>query len=163
MTIVTMAARRSGMVPELGIDKYFLDKAEMAKDAKRVVGIETVEEQLKLATGFADDVQEKRLAVAMEDDARMPEMIRRMKEVWLSGDADQLLKLMNRSSHSPEQVEKVMLLDRNVHMADVAEQFLNGNEQAFVVVGAAHLVSKDNVVSILRTRGYKVEQVSLRP
>ena len=47
-------------------------------------------------------------------------------------------------------------------MADVAEQFLKGKEQAFLVVGAAHMVGKDGVVSLLQKRGYKVEQVALR-
>jgi uncharacterized protein YbaP (TraB family) len=69
---------------------------------------------------------------------------------------------MNEPTHSTEQVRKALGRDRNPHMADVAEQFLNGKEQAFVVVGAGSLVGKDGVVSILRTRGYKVEQVSLR-
>ena len=48
------------------------------------------------------------------------------------------------------------------HMADVAEQFLKGKEQAFLVVGAAHLVGKEGVVTILVKRGYKVEQVPLK-
>jgi uncharacterized protein YbaP (TraB family) len=47
-------------------------------------------------------------------------------------------------------------------MADVTEQFLKGKDQAFMIVGAAHMVGKDGVVNILRKRGYKVEQVALR-
>jgi uncharacterized protein len=161
MTTVTMAARKNGMVPELGIDQYFMDKADMAKDTKRVVGIESAEGQLKLLTGFADDVQEKVLAAALED-ARMPERMKRIREAWLSGDADQVDKLISESSSRPEEVTKAVLEDRNLHMADVAEQFLNGKEQAFVVVGAAHLVGKDGVASILEKRGYRVDQVSLQ-
>ena len=47
-------------------------------------------------------------------------------------------------------------------MADVAEQFLKGKEQAFVVVGAGHMVGPGGVVRILEKRGYKVEQVADR-
>ena len=54
-----------------------------------------------------------------------------------------------------------MLQDRNLRMADAAEQFLKGKEAAFVVVGAAHMVGRDGVISILEKRGYKVEQVAL--
>jgi len=153
---------RSGFAVESGIDMHFLDEADKANDKQhRVVEIESVESQLNLLSGFGDEVQEKLLAGALEESASMPEEMKEVEEVWRSGDADRMDRLMSESSHVPEQVEKVLVQDRNPHMADVAEQFLNGGEQAFVVVGAAHLVGKDGVVRILESRGYKVEQVLL--
>ena len=150
------------MDPELGIDKHFLDKAEKASVKKRVVEIESAEWQLKLLSSFPEDVQEQALAASMEESAQMPEMIRRMEQVWMSGNADRLEKLIGEYSRGPEPVRKAMLQDRNPHMADVVEQLLNGKERVFVVVGAAHLVGKDGVIAILEKRGYKVEQVSLK-
>jgi uncharacterized protein YbaP (TraB family) len=161
ITAAVIPMIKSGMVPELGIDKYFLDKADKSRDKKRVVEIESAEWQLKLLSGFADDVQEKFLVGAMEEGTRMPERIKQIEEVWLSGDADRLDKLMSESFRSPG-ISKALLQDRNPHMADVAEQFLNGKQQAFFIVGAAHMVGKDGLVSILEKRGYKVEQVSLK-
>jgi uncharacterized protein len=113
--------KKRGIGPGEGIDKYFLDRSDQAKDKKRVVAMESSEEQLKLLSGVADDIQESFLADAME-----------------------------------------LLLDRNLHKADVAEQFFNGKEQEFVVVGAAHVVARDGVVSILEKHGYQLEQVSAR-
>ena len=66
------------------------------------------------------------------------------------------------STHTPEEITRAILTDRNPHMADAAEQFLKGKEPAFLVVGAAHLVGKDGVAAILAQRGYKVEQVTLK-
>jgi uncharacterized protein YbaP (TraB family) len=40
-------------------------------------------------------------------------------------------------------------------MAGVAEQFLNGKEQVFVVVGAAHMAGKDGIVAILEKQGIR--------
>ena len=157
-----IAMAKMGMDPELGIDKYFLDKAGKTKDQKRVVEIESAEWQIKLLSGFADDVQGTLLASAMEDMAKLPEKMKQVREAWLSGDADTVDKLLSESSRVPEHVKKAMLADRNLHMADVADQFLKGKEQVFVVVGAAHFVGKDGVVAILKNRGYKLEQVSLK-
>jgi uncharacterized protein YbaP (TraB family) len=154
---------KGGMRPEFEVDRYFLDRVDQSKDKKQVVEIDSVEMYLKLLSGFADDVQEEILADAMEAVDRMPERIKQLEEVWLSGDADRLDKLMSEPSHSSQQVRKALGQDRHSHMADVAEQFLNGKEQAFIVVGGGNLVGKEGVVSILRTRGYKVEQVSLKP
>jgi uncharacterized protein YbaP (TraB family) len=157
-----LSVKKSGIDTGEGIDRYFLDRSNQAKDRKRLVEMESLDRQYKLLSGLADDIQESLLAEAMEAVSRMPERNKRMEDAWLSGDADHLDKLMNEPTHSTEQVRKALGRDRNPHMADVAEQFLNGKEQAFVVVGAGSLVGKDGVVSILRTRGYKVEQVSLR-
>jgi uncharacterized protein YbaP (TraB family) len=160
--VSAIAMVKNGMDPKLGIDQYFLDKAGMAGDQKRVVEIESAESQLKLLSGFTDDVQTTILAVAMEGVGKIPEKLGELRETWLKGDAAEMDRLMSESSRIPDDVRKALLQDRNLHMADVAEQFLNGNEQAFVVVGAAHMVGKDGIVRILAKRGYTVEQVSLK-
>jgi uncharacterized protein YbaP (TraB family) len=149
---------RMGMDLNLGIDKHFLDKA----GEKRIVEIESADWQFNLISGFSDELQEKLLAAATQDAADMPETMKRVQASWASGDMEKLDAMLHETSHSPEEINKMMLADRNPHMADVAEQFLKGKEQAFVVVGAAHMVGKDGIVSILHKRGYKVEQVALQ-
>jgi len=85
-----------------------------------------------------------------------------MRDAWSSGDADKLDAITRETTKTPEQITRAILQDRNPHMADTAEQFLKGKEQAFLVVGAAHLVGKEGVAAILARRGYKVEQVLLK-
>ena len=57
---------KNGMELGLGIDKYFLDKAEKAK--KRVVEIESAEEQMKLVSGITAEMLEKSVAASAEQD-----------------------------------------------------------------------------------------------
>jgi uncharacterized protein YbaP (TraB family) len=158
VTTSVLPMLKSGMAPDLGIDKYFLDKA---KD-RRVVEIESAEWQLKLLSGFAESVQEKYLASAIKDAGETVDDVRRIQDSWIAGDVAQLEKRLAESSGGPPEVMKAMLQDRNPHMADVAEQFLKGKDVGFLVVGAAHLIGKDGVVAILEKRGYKVEQVALK-
>jgi uncharacterized protein len=158
LTISTVPMMKAGMDPNLGIDMYFLNKA----DKKRVVEIESADWQLNLLSGFPDDLQEKFLAAAVEEGLDMEAELKRMRDAWSSGDAAKLDAITKENTRTPEKISRAILQDRNPHMADAAEQFLKGKEQAFLIVGAAHLVGDEGVVAILRKRGYKVEQVALR-
>lgn len=160
VTLPVLLMMKNGMDPNLGIDKYFLDKAGKAPDKKRVVEIESAEWQINLLSGFNDKLLEESLAAGLDQADQMQDTVKRIQELWLSGDAEGLDRLTRETLRGPEQVTRALLQDRNPHMADVVEQFLKGKEQAFVVVGAAHLVGKDGVVRILEKRGYKVEQVT---
>jgi len=157
ITVATLPLTKSGMEAGLGIDKYFLDKAVQVK--KKVVEAESAEWQIKLLSGFPDEVQEKYMASALEEGG--VEKVKRLQDVWMSGDAAGLDALIHEKSSTPDAITRGMLEDRNPHMADVAEQHLKGKEIAFMVVGAAHMVGAEGVVKLLEKRGYKVEQVAL--
>jgi uncharacterized protein YbaP (TraB family) len=158
--VATLPLMKTGMDMGLGIDKYFLDKADKVK--KRVVEIESAEGQMKLISGITAEMLENAVATQAKQDPQ--ESGKRLQEVWIAGDTIQMEKITREMTASdPADFSAAMLRDRNLHMADVAEQFLKGKETAFVVVGAAHMVGADGVVKLLETRGYKVEQVALAP
>ena len=159
LTAAAVPMMKAGLDPNLGIDMYFLGKA----DEKRIVEIESAQWQIDLVSGFSPSLQEQFLSAAVEDAADEEGNLKRLQDAWFTGDAQKLDALIRESSKMPEEINKALLKDRNPHMADAAVQFLKGKEQAFLVVGAAHLVGPDGVVSLLQKRGYKVEQVSLKP
>jgi uncharacterized protein YbaP (TraB family) len=158
LTISTVPMMKAGMDPTLGIDMYFLNKSEK----KRVVEIESADWQIDLLSGFADDLQEKFLAAAVDEGLDMDAELKRLRDAWSAGDAAKLDAITRENTKTPEKISRAILQDRNPHMADAAEQFLKGKEQAFLIVGAAHLVGDGGVVAILRKRGYKLEQVALK-
>jgi uncharacterized protein len=160
ITAATIPAMKAGMDPNLGVDKYFLDKAANSDPKKDVKEIESAEWQLDLLSGFSDELQAKFLDAAIDQANKSIEHAKQIQEIWLSGDAGRLEAAMKEDSGPPE-ITKALLQDRNPHMADVAEQYLKSKDQAFFVVGAAHLVGKDGVVAALEKRGYKVQQVPL--
>ncbi len=159
VTISMIPMVKNGMDPNLGIDKYFLDKAA-ADPQKKIVELETAEWQMNLLAGFSDDVQAKELASAIDQANKSIDHLKKVEDLWKAGDPDKIDAALHEEAGPPE-VEKALLTDRNPHMADVAEQYLKGKDQAFMVVGAAHLVGKGGVVAMLEKRGYKVQQVSL--
>ena len=54
-----------------------------------------------------------------------------------------------------------MLTDRNIGMADKAEEYLDSGKSVFFAVGAAHMVDSDGVVQLMKDRGYTVERISV--
>jgi len=157
MMISTIPLMKSGMEMSLGIDKHFLDKAEKA--AKLVVEIESADEQMKLVSGITAEMLEKSVAASAKQDPE--EYGKRLQQTWISGDTGQMEKIMREQTSDAVEFAKAMVEDRNQHMADVAEKFLKGKEQAFVVVGAGHMVGPGGMVRLLEKRGYKVEQVAI--
>ena len=157
MMAATLPMAKSGMEAGLGIDKYFIDKAGKAN--KKIVEAESAEWQVKLLSGFPEDVMQKYLAAALEDDSS--EKIRQIQDAWMSGDTRRLDDMIHEKSNVPAEISRGMLENRNPHMADVAEQYLKGKEPALMVVGAAHMVGEEGIVKLLEKRGYKVEQVAL--
>ena len=159
LMVTTLPLTKSGMEAGLGIDKYFLDKAVQTK--KKVVEAESAEWQIKLLSGFPAELLEKFVVSALEEGGL--DKVKKIQELWMSGDAAGLDAMIHEKSSTPEEITRGMLEDRNPHMADVAEQYLKGKETGFMVVGAAHMVGAEGVVKLLEKRGYKVEQVALAP
>lgn len=158
VTIAMLPMMKAGMDPNLGIDKHFIDEAAAAN--KTITELETAEWQMNLLSGFSDEVQAKELASAIEQANKSIDRSKQIEELWRAGDAEKVNAALREDAGPPE-VEQALLTGRNPHMADIAEQYLKGKDQAFLVVGAAHLVGKDGVVSLLEKRGYKVQQVAL--
>jgi len=158
VTLATVPMLKGGMDPTLGIDNYFLEKS----GKKRIVEIESTEWQLNLLSSFTDEQQEQFLRAASEEGTELMATLKRLQDAWTNGDAEKMDALIRDTSRTPQEINKKLLTDRNPHMADVAEQFLKGKDQAFLVVGAAHLVGKEGLVAVLKKRGYKVEQVLLK-
>lgn len=158
MTISIVALQKQGYDLNLGIDKYFLDKAQ---NKKRVAEIESADFQLQLLTGQTEAEQIKFLSSSVNQSADLKSFGDLLQNSWLQGDAEKLDNAMSVMNQETPEYSKKLLDDRNPKMADFAENCVKGTDKCFVVVGAAHLVGKKGVVEILKSRGYQVEQVSV--
>jgi uncharacterized protein YbaP (TraB family) len=158
ITIITIASREAGEDASLGIDMHFLNAV---KEPQRIGELETVEFQLAIFATATEDEQAALLADELKHMDQLKDTMHRIQSAYMSGDADRLQKVMDEENTGPKSLTKKLLDDRNVSMAGKVEGFLKGNEQIFVVVGAAHLVGDKGVVKLLQDKGYHVEQVVL--
>ena len=151
---------------ESGAKVLDLQVAEEAqKSGLTVKGLETIEQQLDSLASIADDQQIDMLKVGLKYADRAEDLMETMVQMYLRreiGAAMPFQLALAAESGVPASAfdgfKTRLLTDRNVRMRDAAEPLLqDGN--AFIAVGALHLVGPDGLVALLRERGYTVTGV----
>ena len=79
--------------------------------------------------------------------------------VGRAGDEQKLYQLGIKPMEDDPKTIKALLTDRNQNWIPQIEAMFNDNDKEFVLVGVAHLVGEKNVLSLLKAKGYKVEQL----
>lgn len=160
MSLSVLALQRNGYDDGLGIDKHFLQAA--AEDKKKVIELESIQQQLALFDAFSDQEQAAMLAQTLDDIARGSEFLSDIMGAWRTGADTRLDALLNdelRKDAGGQRIYRVLLLDRNVAMSDKVAKLMRDGGTYFVVVGAGHLVGEQGIVSLLRGRGYRIERL----
>jgi len=159
LTISMLEFKKLGFKEELGIDKHFLDAA---REKKKILELESAQFQIDLLSGFSDEQQEKFLKYSLAEVGRMKEQVTEMVATWSKGDVDAFHKVSlkgNEKFPGIEEVMKKLIDDRNVKMAEKVEAYLASGETTFVVAGALHMSGEKGIVSLLKAKGYTVEQI----
>jgi uncharacterized protein YbaP (TraB family) len=146
-----------GLNPEQGVDRFFLDRA---RGSKRILELETVEQQIDLLVDFPDADLFLRQTLYQLD--HLPELLNPMVESWRRGDSAALEKLVfsDELARYPEfsPVLERLFDSRNRAMAGKLVQYLQRGGRYFVVVGAGHLVGTQGIIALLEKQAYKVSQ-----
>jgi uncharacterized protein YbaP (TraB family) len=150
-----LKAMQSGYDGNIGIDMHFLTQAIERKVP--IVELESIEFQLDMLDGFSPELQEEMLVSSIENYYETESGMEELSGMWVSGDEEKLLAITNETGEH-EELNKAMLTDRNIPMAEKIDGYLKGKEAAtyFVVVGAAHMLGEDGIVPLLEKKGYKV-------
>lgn len=150
---------KMGFDPKYGIDMYFLGKA---RGKKRILELEGAEYQIRLLSGFPDDLQELFLFYTLVDIDMLRPRANEMIHAWALGNTRAMESILSKGlGEHPElsPVYQKLIYGRNRNMASKIEAYLGTNDSYFVVVGAAHLLGKGSVIELLKERGFKVEQL----
>lgn len=148
---------KEGFDPNSGVDKKIKDAAQ--KDGKKLVGLETAEQQLGFLADMPEPLQIRFLASGLEDMDKGKEMIDRMMAAWTEGKPDDLAKLMNEGMDKVPEVNKILLADRNGRWAEWIDQRMKQPGTVFMAVGAGHLAGKDSVQDYLAKKNMKAVRV----
>lgn len=161
MMVSMQEIKRLGYSEELGIDRYFLDKADKAK--KQILQLETAENQIAALADISKELQDRLLLSTLNDYADARSFMESMLEAWKAGDVPKIDKLVRKTANEDPRLEPVMARlfdDRNEKMLAKIQKYLKTDGTYFVVVGAGHMVGKKGVVRLLRDKGYRVDQVA---
>jgi len=155
-TMMTMVELQRLGLAGVGVDAYYNTKT--INDGKLLGQLESVETQLNFIATMGIGQEDEMLAYSLADIARLPSLMRTMKDAWRQGDMNTLEAI----GITPFKVEfpsiyKALLVDRNNAWIPQIEAMLKTSEVEFVLVGALHLAGEDGLLSQLSSRGYKIE------
>ncbi|MDK4739749.1 MULTISPECIES: TraB/GumN family protein [unclassified Rhizobium] len=143
----------------------FLDQ-KLASDAiasgKQVKGLETLAEQAKAMSDLPIELHVKSLIQTLELGDKINDVNETMTDLYLAGNIGAIVPMLknivpdqNLSDDDTAAFEQRIILDRNKVMAERAAPILaKGN--AFIAVGALHLVGDQGLVELLRKQGFTV-------
>jgi uncharacterized protein YbaP (TraB family) len=147
------ASDTSNMSDEM--DLYFYKKAK--KQKKKLIGIETVDEQIGALHSLSYVEQAQQLIETIEDMKKPIDSTNKdILQYYIAQDLDSLLT-MSDETQMPPKFYKALVTDRNVRMADRINDFIQ-KQPTFVAVGALHLPGDGGVIALLRKKGYVVEE-----
>jgi uncharacterized protein YbaP (TraB family) len=159
LSFQAMELVRLGYSPEHGVDYHFLTRAQ---GKKKILELESLDEQLRLLSGFSDREQEQFLTYTLETLSSMDRQVGTMVRAWTFGDAQAMESALSDAlppDPSLAPIVQKLFDDRNLKMTSKIEGYLNSNGSYFVIVGAGHLVGTRGIVEMLKSRGYVVEQL----
>jgi uncharacterized protein YbaP (TraB family) len=157
MTLVEMEWQKAGFDASLGLDRHFYDRAKA--DGKRVQGLETVDYQVSLFDGMTMEEQDRMLAESLKDLEQDRANVFALTDAWKAGNAAALERIVLEDLKDDPVMYQRLLVGRNRNWLPKIEALFPRPGRAFVVVGAAHLIGPDGLLSMFRSKGYKVDQL----
>jgi uncharacterized protein YbaP (TraB family) len=157
LTLVELEWQKAGFDASLGLDRHFYDRAQT--DRKAVQGLETIDYQLSLFDQMSADEQDRMLADSLKDLDKERANVLTLTNAWKAGDAPTVERIVLEDVKEDRAMYERLLVNRNRNWVPTIEALLSRKGRAFVVVGAAHLVGPDGLISLLKAKGYKVEQL----
>jgi uncharacterized protein YbaP (TraB family) len=146
-----------GLDPKLGVERQLTAKAEAAR--KRIVGLETVGEQMGIFDKLPEPDQRAYLSATLKQWSDMKVRMRELLSRWTAGDDEAIGAEFSASMKETPRLAKVLLTDRNARWAGWIKSRMAQPGTVFVAVGAGHLAGPDSVQTMLARGGLKAERV----
>lgn len=154
LTIMNLQLLKLGFDPQIGLEQYLSGQAR--GDGKQVIGLETVEYQLKIFDDMPQATQSRLLLQTLDEAATLETQMATLVTAWRRGDSARLARELSRNFQGYPDVYRKLVSDRNREwVRQIVELSAKGGDY-LVVVGALHLVGEDSVIAMLQDRGGQV-------
>ena len=156
LSIATTELQRLGYDPNLGIDRYFFERAK--RDGKEKIFFEANSFQLNLMASLNNRHQDMFLNGVLKELDVIESLASDMLDAWETGNTGKLDAILKKSHAEDPAIYKRFFTDRNRNWVLKIRRLLKQNDDVLIIVGAGHLVGNDSVVDLLRKQGYQVKQ-----
>ena len=148
-----------------GFEAAYGTENVLAEMGKKIIPLETAENQIQALIGTDSKVSEADYAEALailENDRDQHTMMT-LYEAWLKSDLFTLESFADWCNclNTPKQRADLrrLLDDRNIPMADSIAKLHNHAAPLFVAVGSLHMVGKNGLPALFAKRGFMIERV----
>jgi hypothetical protein len=138
-----------------GVDVQLWDWAKTAN--KERAALETTEDQIRIFADLPEDQQVQLLVVTLKEVNTPREWLDGLLDAWKTGDVAKLDKFINGDMATFPTLNKAVFHDRHVKWLPQIERMMADGGNHVIVVGTGHLVGKDSIIAMLRTKGVKIE------
>ena len=155
----------AGITGDFGVDQWFIDRARA--ENKTIVELESAQKQYEWLGGFSDQLQEVILESLTEPyyvENNAFAITKFTLPMWKAGTLNEnnnfdYTGLEGKYLAAQKEYDQVILIDRNIKMAEKLNGFLLTKNRGFVVVGASHISGEGSLVELLKDYGYTVTRV----
>lgn len=131
------------------------------RKGKKLVGLETVKEQIMALATFSDLFYTQSIIEVVENEALIKDQFTTMGKLYSAGKIGEIMALFdyyskqNMTAADLQKFNTILINQRNVIMAKRVEPLLKkGNN--FIALGALHLVGDKGLIEAFRKMGYQV-------
>jgi uncharacterized protein YbaP (TraB family) len=141
--------------PRLSLDWYIYRHARASKE---IDGVETTDEFVRALSEMSDAESEAFLLESIDYARRSPGLLVETTEAWKSGDTRRVYELYAPRRRTISGYWHWINRRHPVWIPRI-EQAIKAGKPTLVVAGALHFCGPNNVVELLRARGYQIEQL----
>jgi uncharacterized protein YbaP (TraB family) len=160
LTLDGLELMKMGFDPQYGVDRYFFEKAK--KDGKETLLLETLDFQIKLLSELNGKEGDAFLRQTLKELEVIETLFPDLVNAWKNGDAARFGDIMAISYNDLPDIYNRFLAQRNKEWVNTIEDLMVYGGTVLLVVGAGHFVGPDNLLQLLRDKGYTIEQISSR-
>jgi uncharacterized protein YbaP (TraB family) len=154
VAILDQGMRKFGFSGELGVEQYLLRKSRAA--GKEIIGLETLAMQIGIFDALPPASQQAMLEQTLNEIDEAETTMVDMASAWRDGRLDVLSAGLLADFDDFPGLYETLVEKRNAEWVKSLERLLAGDKRYLVVVGALHLVGRDNVIDMLKARGHSV-------
>ncbi len=158
MTLMAMELEKNGISPKDGLDLYFSNKAK--KGGKNTGGLEDVHKHIELVASLDEDMDESVIESFLQELEEIQVIMHGLIKSWRVGDEAGIDKYL--SENMREEYPKLynrLITDRNRNWIPHLETLIGSGKRTLVIVGVGHLVGKNSVINLLKSKGYKIKKM----
>ena len=84
----------------------------------------------------------------------------KLLEIYKNGDIDSMAETFNQQKNDDPESYKILILDRNILMANKIDELIKDGRNHTVAVGAGHFAGDDSILKFLEDKGYTITRIN---